>query len=119
MNTRLYEERILDLNADCCEFCPGPPHDLLAVGTYALDESTRQRNGQLLVYHLITHPQPQLQLRCCQSLPGVFDAKWWRQPGSGRYQHVSLALADGSLTIYGVPESEHCGGATSSHVRLG
>ena len=53
----LHEELKLDLNADCAEFCPFPSHeDLLAVGTYQLDEQEQQRHGRLYLYS-ITQPQ--------------------------------------------------------------
>lgn len=43
----LHHELILDLNADSTEWCPTECHqELLAVGTYELDEATSTRNGR-------------------------------------------------------------------------
>lgn len=53
----LHEERKLELNADCAEFCPFPGHqDLLAVGTYQLDEQEQLRHGRLYLFRVM---QPQ------------------------------------------------------------
>ena len=52
----LHEERKLELNADCAEFCPFPGHqDLLAVGTYQLDEQKQQRHGRLHLFRNVQH----------------------------------------------------------------
>ncbi|GAX76359.1 hypothetical protein CEUSTIGMA_g3805.t1 [Chlamydomonas eustigma] len=51
----LYAAINLDLNADSTEFCPWQYHErLLAVGTYQLDEATRQRQGLLYLYKVNT-----------------------------------------------------------------
>lgn len=43
----LHQELTLDLNADSAEWCPNANFtDVLAVGTYQLDESTNARNGR-------------------------------------------------------------------------
>ena len=50
----LHEERKLELNADCAEFCPTPGRqDLLAVGTYQLDEQEQQRHGRLYLFRVM------------------------------------------------------------------
>lgn len=54
----LHEERKLELNADCAEFCPYTGHeDLLAVGTYQLDEQEQQRHGRLYLFRIMQHQQ--------------------------------------------------------------
>jgi hypothetical protein len=56
----LHEQLEVELNADCAEFCPVPgSQSLLAVGTYQLDEHTRQRNGRLYLYRVLLQvPMP-------------------------------------------------------------
>lgn len=46
----LHEKRTLDLNADSAEWCPQPgSQEYLAVGTYQLDEASKQRHGRWAV----------------------------------------------------------------------
>lgn len=93
----LHQELILDINTDCAEFCPDPAQpDLLAVGTYQLDEATSTRAGVLHIYSLLHDPAPRLALHALQSTVGIFDSKWCRQQGEWR---VSMALANGCLDI--------------------
>lgn len=67
----LHQERTLELNADSTEWCPTQgSRDLLAVGTYQLDEATSSRNGRLaLPLHRGT-PQPMTG-----AAPAVFREK--------------------------------------------
>ena len=47
----LLDKRVLDLPADCAEFCPDSNgNHLLAAGTYELNEQTQQRTGRLYLY---------------------------------------------------------------------
>ena len=47
----LLDERVLDLPADCAEFCPdNSGNHLLAAGTYELNEETQRRTGRLYLY---------------------------------------------------------------------
>lgn len=49
----LHQSIILDVNADSTEWCPWDGHHgLLAVGTYELDETNRERIGILHMYNL-------------------------------------------------------------------
>jgi hypothetical protein len=110
-------ELLLELNADCAEFCDvassagdgGPHHhdSLLAVGTYQLDEASSRRHGRLLLYSLCccySHDGGgdgssgglRLQELASQQLPGIFDVKWLALPAG---PCIGLALADGSLRI--------------------
>jgi hypothetical protein len=71
---RFHQELLLDINADCAQFCPvewppatagaaadddaanattSPARDWLAVATYELDEATRTRKGALMVYTMV------------------------------------------------------------------
>ncbi len=97
----LHQELLLDLNADCVEFCPSPDQpDLLAVGTYQLDEATNTRVGQLYLYGLqglAADETLRLHLAGTASVAGIFDVKWWRAQHH-RWQ-IALALADGSLSV--------------------
>lgn len=47
----LLDERVLGLHADCAEFCPNSSgNNLLAAGTYELNEQTQHRAGRLYLY---------------------------------------------------------------------
>ena len=47
----LLDGRVLDLPADCVEFCPDSSGiNLLAAGTYKLNEQTQHRTGRLYLY---------------------------------------------------------------------
>ena len=108
---RLYQESILTVNADSTEFCPLQDlHNLLAVGTYQLDEKTQIRHGLLHLYamsskrlgevHLAdesTDHTHHWQLQQTSALPisGIFDMKWQvAQPA-----RLLAACADGSLHV--------------------
>ncbi len=108
---RLYQESVLTVNADSTEFCPLQDlHNLLAVGTYQLDEKTQIRHGLLHLYamsskrlgevHLAdetTDRTHHWQLQQTSALPisGIFDMKWQvAQPA-----RLLAACADGSLHV--------------------
>ena len=47
----LLDARVLGLHADCVEFCPNSSgNNLLAAGTYELNEQTQHRAGRLYLY---------------------------------------------------------------------
>lgn len=107
----LYQESVLTVNADSTEFCPLQGlHNMLAVGTYQLDEKTQDRHGLLHLYamsnkwlgevHLAnaaadhTHHW-QLQQTSALPISGIFDMKWQvAQPA-----RLLAACADGSLHV--------------------
>lgn len=122
--------KTLDLNADSTEFCPADGlHDVLAVGTYQLQEDIQERIGKLYLYSVqwsagpsgstqegqggdaesksevpstSNHPQPTLNLSHTTDVPGIFDLKWRPRGvsiGSTRAM-LGAALADGSLRLY-------------------
>lgn len=111
MGARLHQEILLELNADSTEYCPNKEyHNILAVGTYQLDEATQQRLGRLFLYQTEgvqqaaetpeCPPEYRLALQHQQDIPGIFDLKW--QPsvaGSGK-PILGAALADGSLRLF-------------------
>lgn len=106
-----HQELILDVNADGAEFCTAPGFfQLLAVGTYQLDEATRERHGRLHVYSLATTSSssssastiPSLELAATLDLPGIFDLQWSQLPSIHDMPCIGLALADGSIQLLGV-----------------
>lgn len=107
-----HEERILDLNADCVEFCPSAGHEhLLAVGTYQLDEATKTRHGRLLLYSLCSCSKKLcLADLATMQLPGIFDLHWLQLPDTTGGPCIGLALADGTLQIVqpGAAEEHAC-----------
>ncbi|KAA6427585.1 MAG: hypothetical protein FRX49_02248 [Trebouxia sp. A1-2] len=106
---RLYQESVLTVNADSTEFCPLQDlHNLLAVGTYQLDEKTQIRHGLLHLYamgskwpgevHLAdetTDRTHHWQLQQMSALPisGIFDMKWQ----VAHPARLLAACADGSV----------------------
>ena len=86
--------RTLPLNADCAEFCINQQHrDVLAAGSYQLDEGTQQRAGSIHLYRLsLEQPLPVLTDLSTLGLPGVFDMRW--HPTEAL---LAAALADGSV----------------------
>jgi hypothetical protein len=102
---QLHQELILDLNTDVAEFCTSPNHyNLLAVGTYELDEATRERHGRLHVYSLVnsstgSNSQPNLLLAATFDMPGIFDMQWTQLPSIHDKPCIGLALADGTLQL--------------------
>jgi hypothetical protein len=110
---RLYQELLLDINPDVTEFCPVSGFfDYLAVGTYQLDEATRQRHGRLHLYSL-THSSssqhnsdPTLLLAATLDLPGIFDLQWTQLPNVHDQLCIGLALADGTLQLLSVKTAQ-------------
>jgi hypothetical protein len=98
---KLHQEVTLPLNADCTEFCPVIGNqDVLAVGTYQLNEATQQRDGCLLAYKVVTGPTgSHLSLIDQTSVSGIFDIKWQSQPAEQEGASLALALADGSVML--------------------
>lgn len=101
-----FQELVLDINADVAEFCTDPTHyDLLAVGTYELEEATRERHGRLHLYSLASsslNGQPCLQLAATLDVPGIFDLQWTQLPHIHDVPCIGLALADGSVQLLAV-----------------
>ncbi|KAF6262815.1 WD40-repeat-containing domain protein [Scenedesmus sp. NREL 46B-D3] len=100
-----HQELLLDLNADCSEFCSSPGHqDWLAVGTYQLHEASSTRHGRLYLYSLQQQQQQQEWIRQLQQLatldvPGIFDLQWVSVPAVSAAPSIGLALADGTLRL--------------------
>lgn len=96
----LCSSRVLDLNADCCEFCPVENlEEILAVGTYQLEESSQNRIGKLYVY---SDQDEELLDGGSLSLPGIFDMKWLPVETGRNKASLGVAAADGSLRMIGV-----------------
>ena len=124
----LYEEVVLTINADSTEFCPLVGlQDLLAVGTYQLQESSQERHGLLQLYRLRTPEAQELdeedmakhardaawQLQLLHTLPisGIFDMRWRRQQPAC----LLAACADGKLHIVSIQQTESTCHATKLH----
>lgn len=97
----LHQEVTLDLNADSAEWCPNVHFtDILAVGTYQLDESRNTRNGRL--YAFAAHKPGgsdakwQLHRRAQLDCSGIFDMRWAPHTPS---PVLALALASGSVQM--------------------
>lgn len=98
----LSSSRVLDLNADCCEFCPVENlQGTLAVGTYQLEESTQSRAGRLYAY---SNEDAGLLDKGSMALPGIFDMKWLPMKTGENKASLGIAAADGSLRIVGVED---------------
>jgi hypothetical protein len=97
----LHDERVLDINTDCAEFCSHPEHlHVLAVAAYQLDEATQQRVGRLSLFATgACDGTYKLREVAAKDEVGIFDAKW-RCSGTG--MQLGLALADGSLALVDV-----------------
>lgn len=62
--SQLHDEKRMDLNADCVEFCNCAGHeDLVAVGTYELKEEIQKRIGELFLYQLQFGSDGRIQLK--------------------------------------------------------
>lgn len=109
-----HQELLLDLNSDCAEFCPLEGyHNLLAVGTYQLNEDTQQRQGRLHLYSLrvdCEQQAPQLKQTVTLDTSGIFDVQWTLLPGRNA-PCLGLALADGTLRILATQEEITAGEA--------
>ena len=89
------------LNADFSAFCPVEGfHQLLAIGTYQLDESSQQRLGGLHLYDTSStnaaglHDMHELQ---SVQQPGIFGMEWVSQAYCDKRPGIALALANGCL----------------------
>lgn len=88
----------LDLHADVADWNRNEGREeLLAVGTYELDETTQMRHGALYTFSHSTGDTPLKQERRVMDLPGIFDLQW--VPGSlcESSTMVAVAFADGSV----------------------
>jgi hypothetical protein len=108
-----HQELLLELNADCAEFCPFPGHHhWLSVGTYQLDEASSTRHGRLYLYGLQQHQQqqwhPQLQQLATLDVPGIFDLQWTHIQAASANPCMGLALADGTLRLVTVQSAVLC-----------
>lgn len=112
----VHQEATLAVNADSTEFCPlDTLQQILAVGTYELDEETQTRYGELCVYRLETASGncnsqdaesiciPAWWMQRIQTFPmsGIFDMKW--QPVQPA--RLIVACADGSLHVLAVQQA--------------
>lgn len=98
----LHDERILDINTDCSEFCPHPEHlHVLAVAAYQLDEATQQRVGRLNLFavggsdgHTSFNNLQQAMKSVSLTPVALQRCKHAAGPGTGRWQ-ASLARRAG------------------------
>lgn len=87
-------------NTDVVAWCPASQHtDLLAVGTYQLDESSGLRSGHAYMYRVRPEGPEVLQLEAEAGCAGVFDMAWHPSPSSPPV--LAMALSDGSLRLAG------------------
>ncbi|GMH36408.1 hypothetical protein BSKO_04276 [Bryopsis sp. KO-2023] len=115
----LLDSRVLELNSDCCEFCPVEgSQDLLAAGTYQLDEATQTRKGKLFLFS-DEGGDGQVGLVDVASVDvsGIFDMKWIPvQTGEGRLS-LGVASADGNVRIFVYQKSGGLEGSlTEDHI---
>jgi hypothetical protein len=102
-------ERKLALCADVAEFCPTAPwQDVLAVGTYQLEEDASTRRGILYLLQVreggVGEPWTLKDL-CSINLDGIFDLQWLPGGGAaGDRPRLAAALADGSVVVYGTTD---------------
>ncbi|PRW61418.1 diphthine methyltransferase-like protein [Chlorella sorokiniana] len=114
-----HQQLLLDAGEQPCsaEWCPdAAAASVLAVGTYQLDEASRQRLGKLLMYRLVppdgdSSAPPQLLPLSSLALPGIFDLRW--HPRSAMPQ-LAAALADGSVRLLAFGKSLEGGGSSGS-----
>mmetsp|Transcript_29785 Transcript_29785/g.41130 ORF Transcript_29785/g.41130 Transcript_29785/m.41130 type:complete len:380 (-) Transcript_29785:89-1228(-) len=105
-----YDSITLDLDTDVVEFCPQPFYqDLLAVGTYALDDTTRSRYGKIHMYQMNSHSGSNensytLEWKSSLTTEAVFDIQWAPTHLYSNSAGVKLAQAgaDGSVEIYNI-----------------
>lgn len=112
----VHQKATLAVNADSTEFCPlDTLQQILAVGTYELEEETQTRHGELCVYRLETASGncdnqdaassriPAWQMQRIETFPlsGIFDLKW--QPVQPA--RLMVACADGSLHVLAVQQA--------------
>lgn len=83
---------MLDLNADCAEFChtQGFRH-LLAVGTYQLDEGVQKRHGRLYLYQIEAHTTPCAKQKATVDCQGA-NADASAQPCSQCHCYISAPV---------------------------
>lgn len=121
------------LPADVAEWCPHPEAlQVLAVGSYKLNEATQTRQGRLHMYSVsrpapptgggdapaaatgsgdVPRPAPHLEpLATLDDLPGLFDLRW--HPRSAMPQ-LAAALADGSVRLLTFAAALAAGGAAA------
>ena len=114
-------ELVLDMplagQAATAAFCPCPGStQLLAIGSYELDQATGLRNGTTELLSVLPDADGACTAECKASLPsaGVFELAW---NCSGPSALVGTALADGSLRLLSlkhVDEPQLSRGATAS-----
>lgn len=96
-------ERILSFNADATEFCPTPGcEDVLAVGTYQLDEGTQTREGRLYMFRVSGHAfEDDLALEelSATDLAGILDMAWVSSEVQGGGL-LAVGLADGFISLF-------------------
>lgn len=114
----LHHESVLTVNPDSTEFCPLQDlRNLLAVGTYQLDEKTQDRHGLLHLYAISSKGLSKVQLAdgttdCTHHwqleqtsavpISGIFDMKWQvAQPA-----RLLAACAEGSLHVLALQLSD-------------
>lgn len=101
----------LDLHADVTDWNPNEGfEELLAVGTYQLDETTQVRHGALYTYSLLEDENGEMALRertRLSDLPGIFDLQWIPGRLNGSHAMIVMALADGSLRFVDALKGSH------------
>lgn len=96
-------ERILAFNADVTEFCPTAGcDDVLAVGTYQLDEATQTREGRLYIFRVSGHALEDnlaLEELVAIDLAGILDMGWVGSEVRGGGL-LALGLANGFVSLF-------------------
>ncbi|XP_040068710.1 diphthine methyltransferase isoform X2 [Ixodes scapularis] len=78
----------LELPADSVEFCPSQP-ECFVVGTYKLNEETRNRNGAVVAFRRTGDACDRVGV---YEVPGVLDLKW-------SHDNLAVALSDGAVQV--------------------
>ncbi|KAM7296882.1 diphthine methyltransferase isoform X1 [Ixodes scapularis] len=78
----------LELPADSVEFCPSQP-ECFVVGTYKLNEETRNRNGAVVAFRRTGDACDRVSV---YEVPGVLDLKW-------SHDNLAVALSDGTVQV--------------------
>jgi len=95
------------LHADSVEWCPASPcRDILAGGTYQLEQARKERIGAIRLYKLESQTACSLAEIAKVETAGVLDMKWCQHQLFGDLPALAVADASGKLTIHALKESE-------------
>lgn len=112
----LLRELSLGANGSCLQFCPAPAaQDVLALGTYTLDETSQTRSGDLRAYQVslktddTARSAAAVELTPTRACAGAFDVTW-TAPAV-----LNLAMADGQSLSCEWNGSELCSPVSERH----